>query len=226
MSKPSSNILRFPGWVVKLARKNRMDWKCIQVVEESRYSCLMPHHFTQVGDIYYQAFGDWKPHKIIDATAHIGCDSIMFHMTFRSANIVALEIDGKTAEILDSNMKKMSRINRGNNRAVTAVNMDCMQYFESDQTAADIIYFDPPWGGPQYKNVAVHLMRLNGKSLGVAVKAALIHSPYARIIIRVPYNADIDELETTSQLQYAQHAVRNPSGGIAFMLLISKAVSP
>ena len=226
MSKPSSNILRFPEWVIKLARNNRMDCGCIQVVEESRYSCLMPHHFTQVGAIYAQAFGYWKPRKIIDATAHIGCDSIMFHAAFRSANIVALEIDSKTATVLDSNMKKMSRINCGNNSAVTAVNMDCMQYFESDQTAADIIYFDPPWGGSQYKNAAIYVMLLNAQPLGNAVKAALLHSPHARIIIRVPYNADIDDLETISKLQYTQHIVRNPRGGVAFMLLISKAVSP
>jgi len=186
----------------------------------------MPHHFTQVGAIYAQAFGYWKPRKIIDATAHIGCDSIMFHAAFRSANIVALEIDSKTATVLDSNMKKMSRINCGNNSAVTAVNMDCMQYFESDQTAADIIYFDPPWGGSQYKNAAIYVMLLNAQPLGNAVKAALLHSPHARIIIRVPYNADIDYLETISKLQYTQHIVRNPRGGVAFMLLISKAVSP
>lgn len=81
--------------------------------------------------------------NIFDGTACVGGDSISFGKSFGS--VVASEIDEERYHMLVNNLLEYELYN------VVPINMDCTKLYKR-LNFIDIMYFDPPWGGKQYKN--------------------------------------------------------------------------
>ncbi|VBB18012.1 putative RNA methylase [Yasminevirus sp. GU-2018] len=79
---------------------------------------------------------------ILDGTACVGGDSIAFGKNFGS--VIASEIDEKRHYMLTNNLKEYELYN------VVPVNTDCLKILKR-VNFINIMYFDPPWGGKQYK---------------------------------------------------------------------------
>ena len=89
-----------------------------------------------------------NPHTIIDGTAHVGVDTAILAQIFPTAQLTAVERDPETYRRLAKNMSAAGLDNR-----VHTVNQSVVDYFNSrDPRAphADLVYLDPPWGGPGY----------------------------------------------------------------------------
>ena len=54
-------------------------------------------------------------------------------------------------------------------------------------------FFDPPWGGPDYKNEATIRLKLSDKSLLDIVKAAKKFNSNSFVSFKLPYNYDLTE---------------------------------
>lgn len=80
---------------------------------------------------------------IFDGTACVGGDCISFGKTFGS--VIAAEIDESRYHMLVNNLLEYELYN------VVPVNIDCIKLYKR-LNFIDIMYFDPPWGGKQYKN--------------------------------------------------------------------------
>jgi len=80
---------------------------------------------------------------VFDGTACVGGDSISFGRSFGS--VVASEIDETRYGMLVNNLLEYELYN------VVPVNADCIKLCKR-LNFIDIMYFDPPWGGKQYKN--------------------------------------------------------------------------
>lgn len=81
--------------------------------------------------------------NVFDGTACVGGDSISFGKTFGS--VVASEIDERRYHMLVNNLLEYELYN------VVPINVDCIKLYKR-LNFIDIMYFDPPWGGKQYKN--------------------------------------------------------------------------
>lgn len=76
---------------------------------------------------------------IIDGTAGIGGNTISFAKYFK--NVIGFEIDENRFNILNNNLKVYNLNN------VITYNLNSLDNIIN----ADIYFFDPPWGGPNYK---------------------------------------------------------------------------
>lgn len=79
---------------------------------------------------------------ILDGTACVGGDSISFGKMF--GTVVASEIEKHRYNMLVNNLKEFELYN------VVPINEDCLKICRR-LNFVDIMYFDPPWGGKNYK---------------------------------------------------------------------------
>jgi 16S rRNA G966 N2-methylase RsmD len=184
----NNNIpLRFSDWVLKESKmliESKNDPQCpdysrFVVVKESEYSCLMPYQAKQVGDIIEAHFGGRENiNDILDATAHIGCDTINFRTRF-GANCISLEMDQDAHACLVQNQQAFTDTKDTKDQSIEekldkqseslqiyypdnnfSVHCNCIEFITGFKKTMDFVYFDPPWGGPDYwkqKNIMLFL---------------------------------------------------------------------
>jgi SAM-dependent methyltransferase len=103
---------------------------------------------------------------------------------------MAIEKDKVTAEILRRNFDNIDRIlNPGK---VLAINDSAVNFFKNPHYA-DLIYFDPPWGGKNYKDQEVEL-KLDDIGIGVLIGDILYNGYAALVVLKVPVNANLDKI--------------------------------
>lgn len=119
--------------------------------------------------------------SITDATACVGGNAINFALHFRK--VTAFEVDETRAKYFWHNIGLLCR-----GRRISVYQADCTDTIAKLLTHQDLVFFDPPWGGHDYKKAAldsVHLF-LSGKDLATV---CIEWVPYARYIaLKVPYN--------------------------------------
>ena len=116
--------------------------------------------------------------KIIDTSCGCGGNLISFSKYFN--NITAIELNFNRFTFVKNNLSLYS------NKKIEIINGDCLNYiYKYDY---DIYFFDPPWGGPNYKNKQNIDLYLSNKSLNVIIEKL---SKNKLIVIKVPYNYNI-----------------------------------
>ena len=191
------------------------DYSRFVVVKESEYSCLMPCHAKQVGDIIEAHFGGCKNiNNILDATAHIGCDTINFRTRF-GANCISLEVDQAVHACLVQNQqaftdpkdtkqeKQDQSIEEKLDKQLEAlqiycpdnnfsVHCNCIEFIAGFKKTMDFVYFDPPWGGPDYrkqKNMMLFLEHKGRKYPLYTVVTIVFKEGFCKtVVVKTPYN--------------------------------------
>lgn len=119
---------------------------------------------------------------VVDATACIG--GLTYSLTHVFRRVVAIEIDYTRYEYLNRNMELL-----GVKSIVNCVYGDAMQVCIGLDAAAIIL--DPPWGGPEYKNIPNLSLKLGHFDLVDACTLLFENNPVVNIIaIKVPTNFD------------------------------------
>lgn len=125
---------------------------------------------------------DYKEITITDATAGIGGNTISFMSNYGKVN--AVEINKTRFNYLKNNVNLYFT---PNNLNVEFINQDYLQIYKNLEQ--DIIFFDPPWGGKDYKsndNINLFLSNKNIISICNDLK------DYTNlIVIKVPKNFNI-----------------------------------
>jgi hypothetical protein len=227
-------VLHFPRWVVDDARKHGVDYGQLRATAESQYSCLMPYQMDQVAAIY-AAEVEAPPATILDATANVGCDTIQLSRMYPGAAITSVEIDPETAALLRFNMAHLADVlGRKVDRPVATVGGDCVELLAGGHQA-DLVYFDIPWGGPEYYKAPSMRLALNGRPLGDIVGMVLTHNA-PLVVVKAPVNADMKEFmgavgnHAKHGADYRSHDVVKPKGNskgaIAYRLVFVRALPP
>lgn len=113
---------------------------------------------------------------ITDALANVGGMTMMFAKYFKS--VIACEIIPLHCEILRSNLKVYSLEN---------VSVNCNDYMRVMRTLKqDVIFFDPPWGGREYKKEDTIDLGINNLNIACIINILIKNVKY--IFLRVPYN--------------------------------------
>lgn len=136
ITKINTNILknRFPY-------KKGLDFTKLQVTESSKYSMSTNKSSKLLVNIIKKYFPKNKDITITDGTSNVGSDTVMLAMNFKKVN--AIELSDITCKALIHNIKEYKQDN---------VKVFCGNIIDViKETKQDVIYVDPPWGGPKYK---------------------------------------------------------------------------
>ena len=199
-------------------RKCTINYKLFSIVENSRYSCLMPWYVSQVNSFLKDTY--IKPNisvnKIVDSGANIGVDSINFLINFPGSQLIAFEIENKTYNVLCNNLLEYKTVTKVNskeeltksNNKVQAYNKDFLLNFDLIYNS-DIVFIDAPWGGSIYKdkkNISIYLQPENdyyninnydtSKNIIIVTKKILEKKYNVKsVMLKVPYNYEFDNFE-------------------------------
>lgn len=193
----TSQPIRFPEKVINeniQIVKNKADPQCMDyskfvIVEGSEHYSLMPYASKQVYDLLCTHVGGIN--SVIDATAHIGVDTVNFITRF-GASVIALENDRETYKCLVKNINTFSGDNTfGPNYAVYC---NCIEFLKGFKQPTDIVYFDPPWGGPSYwkeRNLMLFITHGEDKiPIYNVVNSVLSEGFTQTVVVKVPENFD------------------------------------
>jgi 16S rRNA G966 N2-methylase RsmD len=106
--------------------------------EEGLWSLTQQKDADKISQIIINMVGSDK--KIIDGTAGLGGNTISFCKYFKE--VVGIEKDTSRYNLLALNLSSYQFNN------LKLYNNSCLEFLDNEY---DVIFFDPPWGGYQYK---------------------------------------------------------------------------
>jgi len=147
---------------------------------------------------------------LTDATACMGGDLVRFSKYFRMIN--GIEILEENFMLLVHNCKHFGCHN---------VNLFCQNYLDIyDKLKQDVIYIDPPWTGPGYKNKESIILKINDIELSDLVRTIKEKHLAKYIFIKAPSNICLEKLEYDSI-----HIIYNKSKIASFKLICMSLVT-
>jgi len=132
--------------------------------------------------------------RITDGTASIGGDTLAFSKEFQSVNSV--EFDKTRFDYLKHNMNLFKRYN------ITFYNDSYLNLYK--KLTQDIIYMDPPWGGPDYKNIKNLTLSLGDRKMDDLCRDIIENKLCKLIILKLPYNYDL----STFNFKYKKYLIK------------------
>lgn len=181
-------------------RVEYVDTSLARVTTEGEYSITKPRDAYQIVKLMQKKIDeDVKNCTIIDATACIGGDTINFALNFKKVR--SFEIDEMNFDALKHNVQLYDLDN------VELVKGDCTQLNLGD---ADVLYMDPPWGGPEYRFHETLDLKLSNISIDTWVANVMKqnHSP-EHIFIKLPFNYDFNKLKNIPSRNFEVTRIRN-----------------
>ena len=155
-----------------------INWDALQIDKVGTYSVTRPRDATKM---HHAIYNMWlmvsegkKCGTVCDGTACVGGDTIQFAQY--ASQVFAWEIDRGRYEMLVNNLGVYGLSN------VACYNSSIVMYGGT----ADILYLDPPWGGPKYSesdDVELYLDGMNVKDLVINLKERFV-----MIVVKVPFN--------------------------------------
>ena len=220
---------KFPDWII--SESNRLgciDYSLFRISPETIYSCLMPYQISQVSKIFLEAIQ--SPKNIVDATAHIGCDTINLARIYPKSEIIAIEKNNENYNLLVKNVntfvKNKTKISLGCKIPILAniktLHGDSIEILTQSSEVYDLIYLDPPWGGPEYYKQNKLKLIMSGKDIQDIIKDLKAKV----IVLKAPVNFDIERF----LIDYPNTVVfpikkpkKTARGDVAFNLIVVKS---
>lgn len=195
--------------------------KNISVNEEGKYSITRKYEQDQIINILIQHFLKESPNvTVIDATAGWGGDTIGFCMSHNIHHVIAIEESENHFYYLRKNTQLLNSLYRSK---LELIHDDCRNYFQNmieDCNTKYVAYFDPPWGGPDYKSKDHIDLLLSGKQ---NIWEFIINSlpPFIKLVcIKIPKNCSYWGSQTSTHFDDHMFSIRNKYDEIAFRLVV------
>jgi 16S rRNA G966 N2-methylase RsmD len=128
-----------PIYTIKNNKIINIDINKMSITEESKYSVTRPVEANVISNMILREFNFNS--IILDGTSNIGGNVISFSKYFK--NIIGIEYKQHNFDALKKNIKLY------NIKNVEIIHGDTLEYFE--KLKYDILFLDPEWGGPAYK---------------------------------------------------------------------------
>ena len=124
---------------------------------------------------------------VFDGTACVGGNSISFGKIFGA--VIAVEIKTYIYEMLVNNLNQYELYN------VFPINDDCLKILKR-LNFNDIVYFDPPWGGREYKKRELLRLSISGRFIDEIINDILESKKnnVKMIVFKLPKNYNIEDL--------------------------------
>jgi 16S rRNA G966 N2-methylase RsmD len=156
----------------------------ILIDDVGKYSITLPDK-TKIITNLISKYLNSKDIIVTDAMACIGGDTLSFSKEFKSVN--AIELDKTRFEYLKHNMNLFDCTN------ITFYNDDYLKLINTIKQ--DVIYIDPPWGGPDYKTKKNIKIKIGDKKLEEICDEIIEKKLCKLLVLKLPYNYDLAELK-------------------------------
>jgi 16S rRNA G966 N2-methylase RsmD len=178
----------FKGGIWKLLPQ---EIKQIKLDEVAFFSLCPKIHADKITQNIVQCVGGRTKAKqmtITDGCAGVGGVSMSLIISNMFKHVISVELDPTRNEMLQSNMKAICRDGNTTSISVEHKNyLDVMKYLKQD-----IVFFDPPFGGPGYKYYKNAVLFLAGMHMADIANYLLTHTDTQtkHVFIRTPENFD------------------------------------
>lgn len=167
----------------------------LKITNVGRYSITKPNEAEFTSQIIKDYIKSPKTKTITDGTAGLGGNVINFAKHFKK--VVGVEKNKLHYEMLKNNVGVYKLKN------VDVINADYTDVYQTIKQ--DIVYMDPPWGGPQYKKYQAVRLFMSGTHLPTIVNN--LKDKAQLVALKVPYNFDFNNF--IRFVKYSQITIRN-----------------
>jgi len=156
----------------------------ILIDEVGKYSISKPGKAKLIANLIYQNIQS-RDITVTEGMACVGGDTLALSRTFKQVN--AIELDKTRYEYLQHNMKLFDRKN------IEYYNESYLEIFK--KLKQDVVYLDPPWGGPDYKNLKTVKIKFGETKLEDLCQEIIENKLCKLLVLKLPYNYDIEEFK-------------------------------
>ena len=160
------------------------DYTKLQCDTEGLYSITNPIEAEQISNLIKSNFLNNSSLNILDGNGGLGGNTFNFSKNFK--HVTTCEINEERYIMLVNN------INQYNLQNVKTLNIDSINYLFENYDNYDVYFFDPPWGGPDYKNKNNLRFNLGNYTLNDLIKK-IKNNKDKPIIFKLPNNYDLSE---------------------------------
>jgi predicted RNA methylase len=172
--------------------KEGVNYSELKLTPEGNYSVTRKYDSSRIVNIMESVAGTLRTKTITDATGCVGGDTIQFGMSFQYVNTI--EINSENFEVLNHNISLFGLQN------VTLYLGDATDIFN---WRTDILYIDPPWGGPDYKQQKSIDVFMSSKRLDTWLEEILIRRNRPNyIFVKLPQNYNFARFNFLSNVNY------------------------
>jgi len=171
--------------------KDELDYTKLQTTEEGSYSITRRRDAENIAGIIKSIVPEYGEKSITDATGCIGGDTLNFAAMFREVHTI--ELNAENFEALKNNVGVYGFSN------ISLYRGDCTKVYK---WASDVLYIDPPWGGPNYRNYTTLNLYVGETRLDEWLEDVL-SGPYrpSYIFLKVPFNYSYKPLQFLSNVE-------------------------
>lgn len=169
-----------------------IDYTKLKLTDEGAYSITRRRDAERILSIIKTVLKDTTAHTITDATGCVGGDTIHFGLHFQKVD--SIEINPSNFETLQNNVSVYGLTN------VILHLGDSVTMFN---WKTDVLYIDPPWGGPNYKEVENLDLYMSSKRIDQWLEEILLRKNRPRyILLKLPQNFNFTRLNFLSNVDY------------------------
>ena len=165
------------------------DYQNLKSDNEGSYSLSHKEDADKLSSILKEKYGDIN---IMDATGGIGGNSISFGTNF--TNVITIELNPSRYELLKQNIEDRELKN-------IVLNCNFMTFINMNY---ELIFIDPPWGGPSYKYESKTKFSINNMSLKEVT--TILRNKDKIVVWKLPFNYDLTEFY---KFNYQIHNIKN-----------------
>jgi 16S rRNA G966 N2-methylase RsmD len=159
---------------------NDIDMEKLRYDSEGLYSISHPEDAEFISD-EIKKFKGTTELNIFEGTAGLGGNIISFAKNFKS--VTGVEQNEERFEILKNNMDCYNMNN------IKLIKGNCLDYLNINY---DVYFFDPPWGGPDYKSYNNLELYIGNKGIPEIIKLLPTNKT---VVLKVPYNYNLNLLK-------------------------------
>jgi predicted RNA methylase len=173
-------------------QKEGVDYTQLKLTEEGLYSVTRRKDAERAVSLMKSTIGDLKTRSITDATGCVGGDTIHFANEFQFVH--SIEMNEDNFKVLQNNVEQYKFEN------IALHHGDATKLFN---WKSDVLYIDPPWGGPQYKEQKVLDLVMSDVRLDEWLEQILLRKNRPKyIFLKLPYNYNFIRLNFLSNVEH------------------------
>jgi hypothetical protein len=194
--------------------KRGVDMKDIQITDEGKYSYTKREDGERTIQFLKRYIPSLHTYSILDGTGNIGGDTILFGLNFHTVHSIEFNPTNFKALTHNVGLYKLKNVHLHEG--------DTTELFKEYPT--DILYLDPPWGGPDYKDKKELDLWLGSHRIDVFLRDSVLAPREEKpqwIVLKLPFNYKWDRLEALEGIE-TMHTLRIRN----YRIVIMKIQSP
>lgn len=167
----------------------------LKINEEGKYSVTKPETSIFIIEYLLKKI-NINNITVLDGTGNVGGDTIGFGLNSKVKKVYSTEINKENYEILKNNVS-VYKLNH-------KVQLHCDDFTKHiknlPESFCDLVFIDPPWGGPRYKFVEKLNLYMSNINIGLICKEIKSKKISKYLSLKVPFNFNITAFQNLSEI--------------------------